>query len=129
MVLLPTTSAECAAHERQLLDRLLGLYSAQQRLYGEVLDLSRRQRALVHEGAPLPRIRSLLDAKRSRLATINRLEATEETSKQQWRLGRREWSAESRATLHRALESVGQVIEEILACEEENDRELLQQCR
>jgi hypothetical protein len=129
MVLLPTTSAERATRERQLLDRLIGLYGEQQRLYGEVLDLSRRQRELVHDGAPLPRIRSLLDAKRTRLATINRLEATEETSKQQWRLGRREWSAESRATLHRALESVGQIIEEILACEEENDRELLQQCR
>ena len=129
MVPLPITSAERNAAERHLLDRLLGLYSEQQRIYGEVLDISRHQRELVQDGAPLARIRSLLDAKKTRLATINRLEATEESSKQRWRQGRREWSAESRATLHGALESVGQVIEEILACEEENDRELLQQCR
>jgi hypothetical protein len=129
MVPLPTTSPERAVAERQLLDRLLGLYSAQRRLYAEVLDLSRRQRELVQQGAPLGRIHHLLEAKKSRLATIDHLEAAEESSKQQWRLGRRQWSAESRATLHRALESVGQVIEEILACEEENDRELLQQCR
>ena len=129
MAPLLTTSAERTATERQLLDRLLGLYTEQERIYGEVLDISRRQRELVQDGAPLARIRSLLDAKKTRLATINHLESTEETSKQQWRQGRREWSAESRATLHRALESVGHVIEEILACEEENDRELLQQCR
>ncbi len=129
MAQLLTTSAERNAAERRLLDRLLGLYTEQQRIYGEVLDISRRQRDLVHDGAPLARIRSLLDAKKTRLATINRLEATEESSKQKWRQGRRDWSAESRTTLHRALESVGMVIEEILACEEENDRELLQQCR
>ena len=129
MVLQSTTSAERVLRERRLLDRLLGLYTEQKRLYGEVLDLSRRQRDLVQEGEPLARIRSILDAKRTRLATINRLELTEETSKNEWRRGRRQWSADSRVSLHRALESVGNVIEEILACEEENDRELLHQCR
>ncbi len=129
MAPLPITSAERNAAERRLLDRLLGLYTEQQRIYGEVLDISRQQRDLMQDGAPLNRIRNLLEAKKSRLACINRLEATEESSKQQWRQGRREWSAQSRGTLHHALESVGLVIEEILACEEENDRELLQQCR
>ena len=129
MVLQSTTGAERALQERRLLDRLLGLYTEQKRLYGEVLDLSRRQRDLVQEGEPLARIRSILDAKRTRLATINRLELTEETSKNEWRQGRRQWSADSRVSLHRALESVGNVIEEILACEEESDRELLHQCR
>jgi len=129
MVLQSTTSAERALLERRLLGRLLGLYTEQQRIYGEVLDLSRRQRDLVQEGEPLARIRRILDAKRTRLATINRLELTEESSKNEWRQGRRQWSADSRVSLHRALESVGNIIEEILACEEENDRELLQQCR
>ena len=129
MASLSPTIAERAAGERQLLDRLLGLYTEQRRLYGEVLDLSRQQRSLVRTGAPLGRIRSLLEAKKNRLSTINRLEATEESSKLRWRQGRRQWSAESRASLHRALESVGLVIEEILACEEENDRELLQHRR
>lgn len=124
-----TTSAERAARERRLLDRLLGLYSEQQRLYGEVLDLSRRQRDMMSAGEPLARVRNLLEAKKSRLDTIRRLELTEDPSKLEWREGRRQWSADGRASLHRALESVGQVIEDILACEEENDRELLQQCR
>jgi hypothetical protein len=129
MVSQSITSAEPKTAERRLLDRLLGMYSEQQRLYGEVLDLSRRQKELVREGQPLASIRAVLDAKKSRLSTIQRLELTEETSKHEWRQGRRQWSAESRASLHRALESVGNVIEEILACEEENDRELLHQCR
>ena len=129
MVSQSITSAEPMMRERRLLDRLLGMYSEQQRLYGEVLDLSRRQRDLVRDGRPLASIRTVLDAKKSRLSTIQRLELTEENSKQEWRQGRRQWSAESRTSLHRALESVGNVIEEILACEEENDRELLHQCR
>lgn len=129
MVSQSTTSAELTSRERRLLDRLLGLYNEQSRLYREVLDLSRRQRDMVQTGEPLPRIRAVLEAKKSRLATISRLEMTEETSKQEWRQGRRNWSAESRTSLHRALESVGNVIEEILVCEEENDRELLQHCR
>jgi len=129
MAPLPATSAELAARERRLLDRLIGLYVEQLRLYREVLDLSRRQRDLVRDGAPLAEVRALLAAKKRRLETIRHLDATEAGSREEWRRGRRGWSAEGRTRLHRALESVGQVIEEILACEEENDRELLQQCR
>jgi hypothetical protein len=129
MVLPPTSSADQRISERRLLDRLLGMYSEQQRLYGDVLTLSRRQRELIRNGAPLPVIRKVLNDKKAKLAIIHRLELVEENSKQQWRQGRPRWSADSRASLHRALESVGRVIEEILACEEENDRELLHQCR
>ena len=124
-----TTSAEHAARERRLLDRLLGLYGEQRRLYGEVLELSRRQRDLVSAGESLDRVRGVLEAKKSRLDTIRRLELTEDPCKLEWRENRRQWSADGRASLHRALDAVGQMIEEILACEEENDRELLQQCR
>ncbi len=41
------SSADRMALERQLLDRLLGLYAEQKELYGEVLDISRNQRELV----------------------------------------------------------------------------------
>jgi hypothetical protein len=129
MAPLLSTSAEISARERRLLDRLLGLYAEQQRLYGEVLELSRRQQEMVRQGVPLGEIRSLLQEKKRRLETISRLAMTEDLSKEQWRQGRRAWSAGGRASLHRALESVGQIIEEILACEQENDRELLHQCR
>ncbi|HOX26448.1 MAG TPA: hypothetical protein PLL30_07680 [Candidatus Krumholzibacteria bacterium] len=129
MAPLPTISADVAARERRLLDRLLGLYGEQQRLYAEVLELSRHERDLLRDGAPLDQVRGLLAAKKRRLETIGRLDLTEAASREQWRQGRRGWSADGRTRLHRALEDVGQLIEAILACEEENDRELLQQCR
>jgi hypothetical protein len=129
MAPLLSTSAETTTQERRLLDRLLGLYAEQERLYGEVLDLSRRQRDLVRSGAPLPEVRAVLEQKKARLETIGRLDLTEARSKDQWRAGRRDWSADGRTRLHGALEQVGRLIEEILACEEENDRELLHQCR
>ncbi len=44
MAPLLSTSAEIATRERRLLDRLLGLYNEQKRIYGEVLEISRRQR-------------------------------------------------------------------------------------
>ena len=129
MAPLLSTSAEAAAHERRLLDRLLGLYAEQERLYAEVLDLSRRQRDLVRQGAPLSEVRAVLEQKKARLETIGRLDLTEAAYKDQWRAGRRGWSVGGRTRLHGALEAVGQVIEDILACEQENDRELLQQSR
>lgn len=129
MAPLSTTSPEAPVQERQLLARLLGLYAAQRRLYGEVLELSRRQLDLVRGGAPLAEIRGLLAAKKARLETIGRLDGGESASREAWRLGRHRWTADGRAQLHRALGEVGCVIEEILACEEENDRALLHQGR
>lgn len=129
MAPLLSTSAETAAQERRLLDRLLGLYAEQERLYAEILELSRRQRDLVRQGAPLGEVRAVLEQKKQRLETIGRLDLTEAGSKDQWREGRRGWSAVSRTRLHGALETVGRLIEDILACEQENDRELLQQSR
>ena len=124
-----TTSPETELQERQLLAQRLGVYAAQQRLYGEVLQLSREQLGLVRAGAPLAEIRGVLAAKSSRLAMINRLEAGGSASRSAWRQGRGRWTAAGRAQLQRALGEVGRSIEAILACEEENDRELLQHCR
>ena len=129
MVPTSTTSPEANMQERQLLRRLLGLYAGQQRLYDEVLLLSRRQLDLVRAGAPLTEIRGILSAKRSRLEMIGRLEGGEADSRSAWRLGGRQWSAAGRAQMQRALTDVGRSIEEILATEEENDRELVQHCR
>lgn len=129
MVPTPTTSPDTESGERQLLSRLLGLYAAQQKLYDEVLQLSRRQLDLVRAGAPLAEIRGLLSAKRSRLETISRLESGESASREAWRRGRRQWTSDGRARMQRALADVGRSIEDILACEEENDRELVQHCR
>jgi hypothetical protein len=129
MAPLLSTPADTAAQERRLLDRLLGLYETQERLYGEVLELSRHQNGLVREGAPLARVRTIVEQKKARLETIGRLEMTEQGSKNAWREGRHGWSAAGRTRLHDALDAVGRLIEDILACEEENDRELLRQSR
>jgi hypothetical protein len=125
----PTTSVDRRATERELLDRLLGMYTEQQALYGEILELSRRQREQVRQGAPLVSIRALLQRKQQLLDTVRRLELAERSSKDRWQRGRSGWTAAGRTSLHRKLEDVGQIIEDILACEEENDLELLQQCR
>lgn len=125
----PTTSVDRRATERELLDRLLGMYTEQQALYGEILELSRRQREQVRQGAPLASVRALLQRKQQLLDTVRRLELAERSSKDRWQRGRSGWTASGRTSLHRKLEDVGQIIEDILACEEENDLELLQQCR
>lgn len=124
MAPLLTTSVE-----QQLLDSLLGTYDRQRRLYQDVLEISRQQRDLVRNGAPLSQIRALLQRKRQHLDTIRGLEMQANQNKNRWRQGRPGWSPASRARLHRTLADLGQVIEDILACEEENDVELLQQCR
>jgi hypothetical protein len=129
MVPTSTISPESTAQERQLLSCLLGLYATQQRLYGEVLELSRRQLDLVRGGAPLAEIRGILSAKRSHLEMIARLDSGEAQNRVAWRAGGYRWTAGGRAQMQKALSDVGRSIEEILACEEENDRELVQHCR
>ncbi len=129
MALQLSTGPDQSQSEVVLLDHLLGNYGDQQRLYREVLELSRRQLALVRAGAPIGEVRAVLAAKKARLDVIGRLDAGAADHRLSWRRGRSGWSAAGRARLHRALTEVGQIIEDILACEEENDRELLQQCR
>lgn len=129
MVPMSITSPETGSQEPELLASLLGLYGRQQSLYGEILELSRRQLALVREGAPLSEIRRLLSDKKARLEMIRSLDHSQTASRQAWRQGRQRWTAAGRAQLQRALLEVGKRIEEILACEEENDRALLHHCR
>jgi len=124
-----STPPEVAPQERRLLDRLLGLYAEESRLYGEVLDLSRRQRDAIRQGAPLAEVRTFLARKKTCLETIGRLESIETRNKSQWRDGRGRWSAAGRARLHGALRDVEHLIEQILACEEESDRALLEHVR
>ena len=124
-----TTTTDPATQERRLLDRLLGLYEEERRLYVEVLNLSRRQGEAIRGGAPIGEIRRLLSRKKTCLETIGRLELTEGQNKSQWRQGRANWSPAGRAQLHDALQDVGQLIESILECEEANDRALMELAR
>lgn len=123
------TTTDPATQERRLLDRLLGLYEEERRLYLEVLTLSRRQGEAIRGGAPIGEIRRLLSRKKSCLETIGHLELTEGQNKTQWRQGRANWSPAGRARLHDALQDAGQLIESILECEEANDRALMELAR
>ena len=82
---------------------------------------------LVQQEAPLTEIRKVLVQKKNCLDIISRLEATERHAKQAWDNGRHQWTARGRSQLHLKLGQVGEIIEKILICEEENDLQLIQQ--
>lgn len=115
--------------ERELLQRLLGLYAEERQIYGTVLDLSRRQGELVRQGGGLHDVRRVLEKKKNCLEIIGRLELMEKRNKQDWERRRREFSQSSRRQLRESLKQVTSLIEEILACEEQNDRALIEQAR
>ena len=125
MAPLPSSTAEPRAREAELLGRLLALYAEEREVYGQVLELSRRQGRVVREGGPLADVRRLLEQKKGCLDLIGRLELTERGAKAAWERGRQQWSPEGRARLHAAICGVTALIEEILACEEENDLEMI----
>ena len=125
----PTTAGDMLGQEKRLLDRLLVLYTQEQGVYREVLELSRRQGEVVASGGTVEQVRRVLERKNACLEAIRHLEGTEQQAKAAWEVGRDGWSAAARARLHQALQEVGQLIEEILLCEEANDRHLLQLTR
>jgi hypothetical protein len=125
MAPLPSSTAERGRDEGRLLERLLGLYEEEREVYGRVLDLSRQQGRIVRTGGSLGEVRRVLEQKKACLDLVARLELTERGSKAAWERGRQTWSPEGRARLHAALCRVTALIEEILACEEENDLEMI----
>ena len=125
----PTTAGDMLGQEKRLLDRLLVLYTQEQGVYREVLELSRRQGEIVASGGTVEQVRGVLERKNACLEAIRHLEGTEQQAKANWEAGRDGWSAAARARLYQALQEVGQLIEEILLCEEANDRHLLQLTR
>ena len=126
MGLPPSTGAEAPVRaEGELLGRLLSLYEEEARVYARVLELSRRQGEAVRRGAPFGEVRRLLEQKRGCLDLIARLERAEAPTKQEWERRRQALSAPGRTRLRTALDRVGALIESIIDCEEENDRELI----
>jgi hypothetical protein len=130
----PSTAVERAAptgtgSEDRLLERLLGLYAEEAELYRRIEELSRRQLALLRAGAELGEIGDLLGEKKACLETIGRLELTERHSKDVWRRERDRWRPAARLRLHRALNEVSGLIDEIIGLEQRCDDELLQQAR
>lgn len=120
-----STDAERAREEQRVLGRLLALYDEQRRVYQRVLELSRRQGEIVRAGGPLADVQRVLAEKKRCLDLVARLEHGERESKAAWEQQRERWSAAGRARLHATLSDVTELIEDILACEEQNDRELI----
>ena len=106
--------------------RLLDLYRHELEIYRRVLALSERQGDLVREGADFAEVRRVLEEKKRCLAVIARLENDEATTKSAWERDRRDLPAAERGRVHRALQGVADLIEQILAVEEANDNDLIQ---
>ncbi len=120
-----TTSDGPHGPEERLLAGLLALYGEEQRIYTQILELSRRQGALFQQDGSFAEVRRILEAKKKYLDDIARLEQRENRIRAEWEAGKEEWSGAARARLHHTLQEVSALIEEILMSEDENDRLLL----
>ena len=129
MTQLPPPIPEFRRSERELLDRLLGLYEEERQLSAQVLELSREQGESVRRGGSLAGVRRILEQKKQCLDLIGRLELTEHRAKVEWEKGRQGWSTSGRRNLHEAVQEVTMLIEDILICEEKNDLILIEQTR
>jgi len=122
-----STGAEVARQRERQLQDLLDLYGRERRLYGSVLELSRRQGELIRQQADLPAIRELLEHKRHYLDQVNDLESVQAEALAYWQHRRTLLSGPLVVQLQQALQEVGDVIEQILQLEAENDHLFLQQ--
>jgi len=122
----PFSVPDPAAREGRLLADLLSLYAEEVRLYQQILALSRQQGATVRRGGDLREIQAILEQKQECLEVINRLEKADGGARSLWENGKEKWSSEGQARLHTVLRQVSSLIEQILSCEEETDRYLLQ---
>lgn len=108
-----------------LVGRLLDLYRHELEIYRRVLSLSHRQGDVVRQGGSFREVRTVLEEKNRCLAVIARLEKDETASRTAWERDRNSLSSGDRSRVHRALQAVADLIEEILACEEKNDNDLI----
>jgi hypothetical protein len=127
MAVLQAIGPDAAPGEAQLVADLLALYGEEYRLYQELLALSHRQEEIVREGGGIQDVNAVLRRKRECLDAIADLEQADGGARALWQRGRRDWSSANRARVHRALQEIGAIIEQILQHEEQNDRFLLAQ--
>ena len=113
--------------EEEILGHLLGMYAEESQVYRRILELSHKQGQIISDGGNLTDIRRLLEQKKNCLEIIGRLEMAQQRTKSEWEKGRNRWSAGAKVRLNSALHDVSDLIEEILACEEKNDMDLIEQ--
>jgi len=116
------TTVETPTGGPDLLEGLIHIYGRERALYQDVLRLSHEQIELVRNGEGLPGIRRVLDAKRERLDEISRLEESSAAARQEWERLRTGLGGPQPARLQQSLQAVGELIEQILQVEVENDR-------
>jgi flagellar biosynthesis/type III secretory pathway chaperone len=124
-----STGADCDSGQEGLLRRLLELYEEEQRIYERVLDLCREQGEIIRRDGAFDRLKGVLARKRECLDAISSLERSRSRDRNAWLASRDSWSGPRKAALQRSLQRVTSLIEEILRCEEENDRILLERTR
>ena len=129
MALRNSTPPDIQNREDLLLRRLLGLYGEEITIYDQILHLSRQQGVMIQQGQPIADIRKILEQKKNCLDIVSRLEATDKSAKREWDMGKQQWSVRGRARLHEVLGKVGNLIEEILIIEEDNDMQLIEHTR
>jgi hypothetical protein len=106
------------------LTRLLSAYREQAHAYEAVLELAQEGVAAVRAGAPLLLLHELNVRKRGCLEHIEQIEAGIAADKQAWRAGAR--AGREALELERLLAELTDLIEQILACERETDRWVVQ---
>jgi flagellar biosynthesis/type III secretory pathway chaperone len=124
-----STGADGDHGQEGLLQRLLELYEQEQRIYGRVLDLSQEQGEIIRSDGAFEKLKGVLTRKRECLDAISSLEQSRSRDRTAWLASRDDWSGPRKAALQRSLQRVTSLIEEILRCEEENDRILLEKTR
>ena len=122
-----STSPEPGGTERAALARLLRFYAQEEELYARILAFAEQQEEIVRTGAAIGEIRGLLERKQDCLDEVGRIETAEHATRTAWEREHGAWSADGRAQLLAARARITTLIEEILACEERNDRELIAQ--
>jgi len=122
-----TTHADGSVAGPATVESLLQLCEDERRLYERVLEHARRQGEIVRQGGGLAALRRILGAKRACLEEIARLEAAQGVVRANAAGGPDAWSPSDQARLHVARARIATLVEEILACEDRNDRELLDQ--
>jgi hypothetical protein len=123
------TTLDSPTSEALLLSKLLSLYAEEKRIYQRILQLTRQQGQIVRSGGEIRDVRRILEQKRDCLDSIARLEGAEGSNRRSWEEGRDRWSGSARARLQSAIQEVANLVEAILASEEQNDRLLLAQGR
>ena len=84
---------------------------------------------ILSQGGGMAAVRRILGAKRACLEEIARLEAAQGVVRANAAGGPDAWSPSDQARVHVARARIATLVEEILACEERNDRELLDQAQ